>query len=528
MNFLLKTPFYLLFFSFFLFNNFAVKAAEKISFNYGPMEFSLSVKSLEVFAEEGKIEPELAFYLNRLSVEKQQKLRDLLQTNYQVNPVIVSRFAHSTAGKRLIKEVGELIQLRDGSNGFSGIRGSLVQSATDPKGITLINCLRNFPTDLKLNTGKIIKVVKELSHLSRETKDFMAKIDAFNQEQLTGTNNTNNEQLFGLNQLTNFKIKQETREFYDHTRQRKLVVDFYLPENVNQGKIPVIFIANGIGARRNRFKSLAEHLAQSGFAVIIPDNPGSSHQRQQDFLRGLYRENFDVEEFIDLPLDVSFILDQLEEINGKLLENKLNLTDVGIFGYSFGGTTALSLAGAKFNLEQLKNDCDKEFNPLNISAFYQCRILEISPDKFNNLTLKDERIKAVFLFVPFGKSLFGEQGFSQVKIPVFWQVTDQDLITPLMLEQIPAFNWLTNSDKYLVVSQGLPHALTTLNAQEKVTSLEKIREVMATYLNTLSLIYFKVYLAKDENYRPFLDYSFLAKMSEKPYYLHLLKTGEMK
>jgi predicted dienelactone hydrolase len=529
MKFLLKTPLYFLLFFFFLINNLAVKAAETIRFNYGPLEFSISVQSLKVFAEEGIIEPELAFYLNRLNIEKQLQVRQLLQTSYQVNPIIVSRFAHTTAGQRLINELGELINLSDGSNGFYGVRGALVQSANHPEGINLINFISNFPTDIKLNTGKIIKVLKQWSNLSQETREFVTELEVINTNNVNISKNHNNHQLLELNRINKLKIKQEIREFKDETRGRKLVVDFYLPETINQSKIPVIFVANGIGARRNRFQSLAENLAQQGFAVVIPDNPGSNHQRQQDFFRGLYQENFDIEEFINLPLDISFLLDELEKINNQQWNNQLNLKNVGIFGYSFGGTTALSLAGAKINFEQLKKDCITEFNPLNISAFYQCRALEIPPEIINHSNLTDERIKAAFLFVPFGKVLFGEKGLSKVQIPIFWQATAQDLITPLMLEQIPSFNSLDNSNNYLAVSQGLPHALITLNSSEKGSSLEKIRGVMETYVNTLSLIFFKIYLNEEENYLPLLNHTFLEEnLTEKPYNLNLVQQKEIR
>ena len=35
---------------------------------------------------------------------------------------------------------------------------------------------------------------------------------------------------------------------------------------------------------------------------------------------------------------------------------------MGIFGYSFGGTTALSLAGAELDFDQLEKDCTFPIN----------------------------------------------------------------------------------------------------------------------------------------------------------------------
>ena len=352
-----KTKIYLLFFVFYLFNISPAYAAERIKFNYGPLALSVSVESLAVFAEEGKINPELAFYLNRFSTEKQVKFRQFLQTRYQVNYLVVYRFARTSVGKKLLSKIGELIQTKGGRNGFYGIRGALVQAAMNSEGVSIIDFLRKFPTDIELNTREIIKVLKEFSSLSRETDQFMAQIAQITADNAISESRDNRKQLIELAQATQLKIEPKTLEFIDNNRQRKLLVDFYLPKKENLGKIPVIFIANGIGARRNRFSKLAQNLATQGFAVIIPDNPGSSHQRQQDFFQGLYQENFAVEEFINLPLDISYILNQLEIINPEKFQNQLNLEQVGVFGYSFGGSTALSLAGAKINFEQLEKDC---------------------------------------------------------------------------------------------------------------------------------------------------------------------------
>jgi len=104
---------------------------------------------------------------------------------------------------------------------------------------------------------------------------------------------------------------------------------------------------------------------------------------------------------------------------------------VGIFGYSFGGTTALSLAGAELNFDQLEKDCTFPIDVVNISILYQCRALELPRKKVD---LQDSRIKAAFVFVPFSNSLFGENGLNRVNIPSFWQATDEDIVTPLLLE----------------------------------------------------------------------------------------------
>ncbi len=52
------------------------------------------------------------------------------------------------------------------------------------------------------------------------------------------------------------------------------------------------------------------------------------------------------------------------------LGDVLNLEQVGVVGQSFGGYTALALAGTKINFEQLKADCPALENTLNVSLYF--------------------------------------------------------------------------------------------------------------------------------------------------------------
>lgn len=518
----IKILFLFYFFSLCFFEELPTKAAEKISFNYGLLGFSVSVDSLAAFAEEGKIDPELDFYLKRLSPEQRDKLREFLRSRYPVKPLTLYRYSRTSVGEKVVDKVGDLIRIPPDRNGFYGVRGSLVQSAADPDGLNIINFLRNFPTDIQLNTPEIIKLVKQVSQLDRDTQDFMTRISQKTEEKAISEPDSNLESHANLVRSENINIEPTTLEFQDGVRDRKLTVDLYLPKG--EKKVPLIFISNGIGANRNRFKHVAQYLVANNFAVVIPDHPGSNDERQKEFLSGLYSENFDAEEFIDRPLDISYTIDRLQEMNRSRFNNRLNLKKIGIFGYSFGGTTALSLAGAKYNLSQLEKDCGSPLDSTNISILYQCRILELPREKIKAIDLKDKRIKAAFLFVPFSKSLFGESGMSRVNIPVFWLATDRDAIAPLMLEQVPAFSGLTNREKYLTISQGLPHALITLSSTtDKNDDAARVRSVMETYLNTLSLIFFKVHVDRDEQYRLYLQSSYLKSLSKEPYILNLIE-----
>ena len=489
-------------------------AAERIDFNYSLLGFKVLVADLETFAQQGEVSKNLALYLNRISPEQRDSLQKFLRQSYDVNPGLVYRYSRTSVGIKLLERIGDIIQLPGNINGFYGLRAAVVQSALSDEGVNSISFLKRFPTDIKLNLGEIMNLVKNIARSEADTKEFVASIDnnAIDSKQAKFNNAPD------FSQPGKYKTTDRLLELYDEQRDRTLNTNLYLPQVKNKS-ISVIVVSNGLGAKRDRFKELAQHLASYGFAVVVPDHPGSDRQRQKDFLRGLYQENFDATDFRDRPLDISYILDELEVLNQKQLNNQLDLERVGIFGYSIGGTTALSLAGANIDFARLERECTKPLDLLNISTLYQCRALELPKTQ---QSLKDERIKAAFLFVPFGNIVFSQSELSKVSIPMMWQVVDRDFLTSLLTEQVPLFNGLTNSESYLVVSEKIPHSNVTLS-KEQQSSQAKIFQIAKTYQNILSLVFFQHYIAEKPQSDRFITAEYLDRIEQKPYQLHLIK-----
>ena len=488
-------------------------SAERIDFNYSLLGFSLKVEDLAAFAETGEVSNSLDFYLKRIPPQQREKLQKFLQQSYNVDPILVYRYSRTSAGIKMLQRIGEIIQLPGNLNGFYGLRAALVQAAAYDTGINLVDFLKLFPTDIRLNLDELLKLLEQVSSREEDTKEFIASLSSDTTQIKSDLKN-----IPDLSSKGQYRVVKQTLELDDRDRHRTLNTDLYLPETKTDS-IPVIVVSNGLGAKRDRFEGLANYLASYGFAVVILDHPGSDRRRQKAFLRGLYRENFDATDYIDRPLDISYILDELEQLNSKSLGNKLDLQQVGIFGYSIGGTTALSLAGAKIDLARLKQDCDRPLDLLNISILYQCRALELSSQQ---QSLKDERIKAAFLFVPFGNSLFSREELSKISMPIMWQVVDRDFLTSLLNEQIPLFDSLQNSERYLVVSQKIPHSNVTLSNQQHKSQASAFN-VAKTYQNILSLIFFKNYVAQDKEYQSYLSSEYIQAIEQEPYKLHLIE-----
>ncbi|MEO0708562.1 MAG: alpha/beta fold hydrolase [Cyanobacteria bacterium J06649_5] len=506
-------------------------AAEKINFHYGLYELTITRQELETFAATGTAEGGLSALLSRLDDDLAGQLYDLLQAQYDLNPVLASRFSYTRSGEQLLAEVGDLITTESGLNGGQALRGALVLAASEPDGLTLLNFIEQYPTNIRISISQVLSTVETLTGLLSGTQQTLEQLTAETLEQ------ANNEASVDFSALPDprlpgeFLPQMETLSLHDARRDRTLLVDVYTPiANAEINGIPVIVVSNGLGARRDRFADLAQYLASHGFAVALLDHPGSDRTRLQAFYQGFEPENFEPLEYLDRPLDVSFVLDELTRLNSSRFNRQLNPSQVGVFGYSFGGTTALALAGAQIDLPHLQQACSTQSSVYNISLLYQCRALELDPNQVANTPLQDPRIQAISVFVPFSRSLYGPEGLAQVQGPVLWKATDQDILTPFLIEQLPAFNWLAASDsneispnRYLTVAAGLPHARITFEVISRITQTkadwEQIRPIAENYHQQLNTAFFQAHLAGNTAYQPYLQAQGAQFLSQPPYSL---------
>jgi hypothetical protein len=138
------------------------QSAERIYMIYGPLKFSLSIDSLEIYAKEGKITKEFAFYADRFEEKTLSDLRQALQKRYYMNQVDLYRFTHTPIAEDLLKYMGRIISTHYGRNGFYAIRGALISAAANKDGWTAIDVMRNFPTKgIWINTELAMELLKE-------------------------------------------------------------------------------------------------------------------------------------------------------------------------------------------------------------------------------------------------------------------------------------------------------------------------------------------------------------------------------
>jgi predicted dienelactone hydrolase len=281
-----------------------------------------------------------------------------------------------------------------------------------------------------------------------------------------------------------------------------------------------------LGSDRNSFRYLARQLASYGFAVAVPEHPNSDSEQLRSLFTGQTNVVTQPREFIDRPLDVKYLLDVLQQRDRSDRNLQLNLQQVGVIGQSFGGYTALALAGASLNFNQLQKDCGDVDAFLNVSLLLQCRAIDLPRLQYN---LRDPRIKAAIAINPITSSVFGRAGLSQVEIPVTIVSGSDDLVAPSLPEQIQPFSWLTTQDKYFVLIKGGTHFSAIEDSDTDTDPIQipssllgSDAEIARSYLKTLSVAFFSTYVTNSPKFRPYLSAEYAKTISQSPLPLQLV------
>ncbi|MEM6425802.1 MAG: alpha/beta hydrolase [Cyanobacteria bacterium P01_D01_bin.128] len=507
-------------------------AAERVVLAYGSLEISIPVDSLDAFARNGQVDDNLDAYLRRVSPEDREAFQEILLSPVALSPVMLSRFLYSSSGEVLLEYLGNLIQTDSRLNGFYALRSAVVLAADDDRGLSLLNVLQQFPTPtVRVDLLQVLRVAGAAAQLVKQTEQMIALIDQQSALEIEAAA-VGSTQYDDLEQPGSFPWRSEIWNLHDQSRDRAITAEFYQPQVSPSQSIPVVVISHGLGADRTSFIDLAQHLASHGFGVVLINNPGISSQQLQNLLRGRASEVVDPEEFIHVPKDVSFLLDELERRNqaNSSQSARFNLEQVGMIGHSFGGYTALALAGAEFDFDQLQRACGFDTDGpdlVNVSLLIQCTALQLDSAAFQSL--HDERIKAVFAMNAIGSGLFGPRGLRQMQVPTLFVAGSDDPLAPALLEQIRPFAWLEGSDKYLMVIQGGTHIYGALDAStyEDLAlpeGLEGPDPLLARqYFKASGLAFMQTYIANHDEYRPYLSASYIDTISRPPLELSLVR-----
>jgi predicted dienelactone hydrolase len=428
--------------------NTSAQAADTVVIRYGPLEESVSLEELKKSTETGKLPASLGTYTKRMTEEQRRFLVEGLKIRIPINVITLDRLINTQIGTTILSDVSTAISRGDQA-GLQAMKGGLVLAANSPQGLSILSFIAAYPSQrLVINLPQAITVARSLNGAFIRTQRFMFG--------LSPQVNPKDIKVASLDptQAGSAQVQTLKLNFNDQKRQRQIPLDVYFSTAATANK-PVIVFSHGWGSVRTDLRYLAEHLASRGYVVAALEHPGSNETASKAVKKNK-NQLVAPQEFLDRPRDISFILDELEKLNqtaNNPLQGKLATNNVMVVGYSFGGGTALALAGGELQIENLKQRCQQNLSTANLGELVQCAGQAL-PEK--TYQLRDARIKQAIALNPTTSLMFGETGLTKVQIPTLILSSSADKITPPLTEQIMGFAKIP-SPKWLVGVVGGSH-----------------------------------------------------------------------
>ncbi len=514
--------------------------AEELIVSFGILQRSIPIADLERFATTGELTTQLRIYSRQLQISDSQleQIQEVLSTPATtISPVAVAQFLYTEQGVLLLEQIGRVVQTPVRQANVQALRAALILAAADPNAdFTLVNVLKAYPTGvMRVDLAEGLAIAQEVNQAILRSAAAFAEVRAIAQAD-AAANPVEAESLLQLVQgERQYGVDRIEVVVPGVTRS----VQLYLPEVIpgQRGRppqgFPLVVISHGLGGTSASYIYLAEYLAEAGIAVAALEHTGSNDQQLSALLTGLSSTVVQDEEFLRRPREVSLALNALANLNTSPspLRRQLNLSRVGVIGQSFGGYTALALAGATFDSEGLVDVCPPSTLSFNPSLLLQCQAANvINP----GVSLADPRVRSIFVINPIGSALFGETGYGQIVVPTMVVASTADTIAPAFPEQLRPFTWLTTPSRYLLmVDQGTHFSsIGDVAAGDQPVAIPSeiiglSPEVVWSYLQVLSLAYFKLTLEGDQRFEPVLSAAFAAALANASYPLSLVNASAL-
>ena len=296
-------------------------------------------------------------------------------------------------------------------------------------------------------------------------------------------------------------------------------IRLYLPQGLSR-PVPVVILSHGFGSEPKSFDYLGEHLASYGIAAVSVEHIGSDSDYELEILEGAKKRAIAATEFIERPLDIQYVIDELERRNlsDPALKGTLDLDKIGAIGHSLGGYTTLALAGAKINLDRLQQQCPNKKINLNMSLLMQCRAKDLKIER----QLADPRIKGAIAISPIASGILGPESLSQISIPTAIVSGSEDIVAPMVQEQVYPFTWLAAEDKYLAMIIPGDHFSGSDLPRKKPKDPTIIEEFVGKrlangqpYIKAFAVAFVKAHIDRDSEYLPYLDAAYAQKLSNE-------------
>ncbi|MEB3225564.1 MAG: alpha/beta fold hydrolase [Synechococcus sp.] len=496
-------------------------AAETLRLKFGPIQQTLELRELETFVETGQVPRSLRPYGMFLD----RDLQKFLQRRLEIEPEMANQFFDQLWRSPTGKQILEQIQTALPGTSVQDLQATVNLVLGQGVEISALNLLQAYPKqELTIDLTAVAGLLLQLNLPNLQNQLLAPRVS-------TALESTD-PQIFQRSSLDPTApgpqtVRRQSLVLQDTKRDRTIPIDIF---DSPQPQSQLVILSHGFAANRHFLDYLAVHLASYGYTVVTLDHPGSNIQSLLN--PGLNLDTLlPATEFVDRPKDIQFVLDQLERFNKEqTLTTRFATDNVTVIGHSFGGYTALAIAGGIIDPIAIRAHCQRA-TPLTRAPgdWLQCAAAKLPYDQLN---LRDERVKQAIALNPLSDQIFGKQGLAQIKIPTLIVASTKDTVTPSLAHQLKPFQQL-GGEKYLVVADGATHMSVTdaSNRDSALAQSTLVPEVMGDaaepvrrLVRGVSLSFLARRQSNGQNYQPFLTGAYVQSLSRGAFKFRLTDT----
>jgi predicted dienelactone hydrolase len=222
----------------------------------------------------------------------------------------------------------------------------------------------------------------------------------------------------------------------------------------------LVILSHGFSLGRTGYAWLAEHLASHGFVVVAPQHYELVDETLSDFWRAS----------ITRPQEIHVVLDYVEaqSADGEFA-GLIDTERVAVVGHSYGGYTALAMAGARIDIDGMTSLCETAEQEADPNAWLCGMVLPYVADMaelagFDAMpeglwpSWSDERVDAIVSMAG-DAYFFNEAGLAEITVPVMAMGGTADTGTPFAWGTEPTYDYVSSTTKAQVAFEDAEHMI---------------------------------------------------------------------
>ncbi|MGB3508530.1 MAG: alpha/beta hydrolase [Microcoleaceae cyanobacterium] len=143
-------------------NNNAIATKKIVVEIKGPIQASIKVKDLEIFAKTGETTKTISQALG-ISKVSPNTVRGLMTLELGADVTNLAKVLYSKLGQNITEGITEVIQTRHNYESDKALRSAIILAAADDNKISVLEVLEKYPTDeMHIDVGRINEIVEKV------------------------------------------------------------------------------------------------------------------------------------------------------------------------------------------------------------------------------------------------------------------------------------------------------------------------------------------------------------------------------